>query len=57
MTGQGITMHDLQGKKLVLFGAGKSGGLFIQQTRDLELLAIADDDPANQVNVEGYGLD
>ncbi|WP_323114233.1 LicD family protein [Pseudomonas guariconensis] len=41
-------MHDLQGKKLVLFGAGKSGGLFIEQNRDLEILAVADNDPGKQ---------
>lgn len=41
-------MQDLQGKKLVLFGAGKSGGLFIEQNRDLNILAVADNDPQKQ---------
>lgn len=41
-------MQDLQGKKLVLFGAGKSGGLFIEQNRDLDILSVADNDPQKQ---------
>lgn len=46
-SGEGI-MQDLQGKKLVLFGAGKSGGLFIEQNRDLNILAVVDNDPQKQ---------
>ena len=30
--------------KLVLFGAGKSGGLFLEQNPELEILAVADND-------------
>jgi hypothetical protein len=41
-------MQDLQGKKIVLFGAGKSGGLFIEQNRELNILAVADNDPGKQ---------
>lgn len=41
-------MHSLQGKRLVLFGAGKSGGLFIDQNRDLTIVAVADNDPDKQ---------
>ncbi|WP_438308268.1 LicD family protein [Pseudomonas guariconensis] len=41
-------MQDLQGKKIVLFGAGKSGGLFIEQNRELNILAVADNDPDKQ---------
>lgn len=41
-------MQDLQGKKLVLFGAGKSGGLFIEQNRELNILAVADNDLKKQ---------
>lgn len=41
-------MQDLHGKKLILFGAGKSGGLFIEQNRDLDILAVADNDPDKQ---------
>ncbi|MCI8210529.1 hypothetical protein AUC61_13390 [Pseudomonas sp. S25] len=39
-------MRNLEGKKLVLFGAGKSGGLFIEQNPGLDIVAIADNDPA-----------
>ncbi|WP_317662057.1 nucleoside-diphosphate sugar epimerase/dehydratase [Pseudomonas sp. KU43P] len=41
-------MQDLQGKKIVLFGAGKSGGLFIEQNLALNILAVADNDPGKQ---------
>lgn len=41
-------MHDLQGKKLILFGAGKSGGCFIEQNPGLNFLAVADNDQAKQ---------
>lgn len=41
-------MQDLQGKKLVLFGAGKSGGCWIEQNPGLKILAVADNDQAKQ---------
>ena len=41
-------MQDLNGKKLVLFGAGKSGGCFIDQNPGLNILAVADNDQAKQ---------
>ncbi|MBV4516795.1 MULTISPECIES: LicD family protein [Pseudomonas] len=41
-------MHDLEGKKLVLFGAGKSGGCLIEQNPGLNILAVADNDQAKQ---------
>lgn len=41
-------MQSLEGKKLVLFGAGNSGGCFIEQNPGLDIRAVADNDLAKQ---------
>ncbi|TBU99966.1 nucleoside-diphosphate sugar epimerase/dehydratase [Stutzerimonas kirkiae] len=45
---RGITVQDLQGKKIVLFGAGRSGEIFLESHRELQVLAFADNDPKKQ---------
>lgn len=48
-------MQDLEGKKLILFGAGKSGGLFIDQHHELDILAVVDNSPDKQ-GTEFHGV-
>ncbi|MDP9521005.1 nucleoside-diphosphate sugar epimerase/dehydratase [Pseudomonas putida] len=44
-------MQNLNDKRVVLFGAGKSGGLFIDQHRDVNILAMVDNNPEKQGGV------
>ena len=41
-------MQDLNNKKLVLFGAGRSGEIFLENYKDFHVLAFADNDPKKQ---------
>ncbi|EZH79084.1 hypothetical protein AU05_18405 [Ectopseudomonas composti] len=41
-------MQELKGKKLVLFGAGRSGEIFAEHAKGLEVLAFADNDVKKQ---------
>jgi len=41
-------MRDLNNKKLVLFGAGRSGEIFLENYKGFHVLAFADNDPKKQ---------